>query len=104
MKAAIAYKVFHLFEGIYFWRPLNFWILYIRNISNIVTFKKFTECCFTLWFYNFIKTMDKRNKEDVTFWRKATKGKQNGATLMISADAKRIFPPVKLILEGELFE
>ena len=48
--------------------------------------------------------MDKRNKEDVTFWRKATKGKQNGATLMISADAKRIFLPVKLILEGELFE
>ena len=75
-----------------------------KYIANIITFKKFTECCFTLWFYNFIKTMDKRNEKDVTFRRKTTKGKQNGITLMISRDGKRTFLPVKLILEGELFE
>ena len=48
--------------------------------------------------------MDKRNEKDVTFRRKATEGKQNGITLMISRDGKRTFLPVKLILEGELFE
>ena len=38
-----------------------------------ITFTEFTKCCFTLWFYNFIQAVDKRNEEDVTFLKKQQK-------------------------------
>ena len=76
----------------------------IAKISLHCILKEFTKCCFTLWSYNFIKTMDKRKEEDVTFLRKKTELKRNSVTIMISVDGKGTAFPVKLKLEGELFE
>ena len=36
---------------------------------------QFTKSCFTLWFYNLIKAIGKRKKEDNTFLRKKTEEK-----------------------------
>ena len=60
--------------------------------------------CFTLWFYNVIKILNKRKREDGTFLRKKTEEKQNNVTIMISVDGKGAVFPVKLKLEGESFE
>ena len=76
---------------------------YIRNIAK-ATFKQFTKYCFTLWFYNAIKTMGKRKTEDDTFLRKETEEKQISVIIMISVDGKGTVFPVKLKLEGETFE
>ena len=51
-----------------------------------------------LWFYNFIKKMIKRKKEDDTFLRKKAVEKQNSANIIISVDEKGIVFPVKLKL------
>ena len=59
---------------------------------------------FVLWFYNFIKTMGKRKKEDDTFLQKKTEEKQNSATIMIYVDGIGTVFPVKLKLEEESFE
>ena len=57
---------------------------------------------FTLWFYNFIKTMEKRKKADDIFLReKKTEEKQNGVTIMISVDGNGTAFPVKLDFEKE---
>ena len=79
-------------------------LIFERLILEILTFKQFTIWCFALWFYNVIKTMDKRIKEDDTFLRKKTEEKQNSVTIMISVDGKGTVFPVKLKLEGESFE
>ena len=67
-------------------------------MSNI-TFNNFTKCCFTLWFYNVIKTMGKRKKDGDIFLRNKTEGKQNSVTIMISVDGKGTIFPVKFKLE-----
>ena len=77
---------------------------YIRKYIENIAFKQNTKCCFTLWFYNVIKTMDKRKEEDESFPRKKTKEKQNGVTIMISVNGKGTIYPVKLKLEGEPIE
>ena len=64
-----------------------------------------TEWCFTLWFDNFMKNMDKRKKyEDDTFLRKKTEEKQNSAIIMTSADGKGTGYPLKLKLQVKSFE
>ena len=55
-------------------------------------------------FYNVIKTICKRKKEDDTFLRRKTEQKQNSVTIMMSVDEKGRAFPVKLKLEEELFE
>ena len=65
---------------------------------------QFTKWYFTLWFYNFIKTMGRRKEEDDTFLRRKTEEKQNSVTIVISVDGKETGFPVKLKLKGESFE
>ena len=48
---------------------------YIRKYIENIAFKQNTKCCFTLWFYNVIKTMDKRKEEDESFPRKKNRRK-----------------------------
>ena len=84
----------------------------IRNIKNDyfykyianITFKQFSKWSFTIWFYNFIKNMGKRKKQDDTFLRKKTEKQQNSATIMTSVDGKGTVFTVKLELKGESFE
>ena len=59
MKTTIAYEIFYFLEGKYFWRPLNFECL-ISEIYTNITFKHFTKCRFTLWFYSFFKNGQKK--------------------------------------------
>ena len=66
-----------------------------------MTFKQFTKCCFTFWFYNFINKIVKKQKMMTTFWGKNAEEKQSSATIMISADGKETVFPVKLKLQGE---
>ena len=40
----------------------------------------------------------------IPFWGKKTKQKQNSATIMISVDGNGLVFPMKLKLQGELFE
>ena len=76
--------------------------LYFKYIANI-TFKKFTKCCFILWFYNFIKKMGKRKKEGDAFLRKKKQKQKNGDIcgwkMDISVDVAAF--PVKLKIQGE---
>ena len=53
-----------------------------------ITFKQFTKCCSILCLCNVIKTIV-RGKEDDTFLRKKTEGKQKSVTIMISVDGKK---------------
>ena len=48
--------------------------------------------------------MGKRKKEDDTVLRNKSEEKQNSVIIMISADGKGTVSPLKLKLEGELFE
>ena len=77
---------------------------YIRKYIENITFKQNAKCCFTLWFYNVIKTMDKRKEKDESFLRKKTEEKQNGVAIMISLNGKGTIYRVKLKLEGESIE
>ena len=45
-----------------------------------------------------------QKKKMITFWEKKTEQKQNSATRMIYVDGKEKDFPVKLKLQGELFE
>ena len=58
----------------------------------------------SLSFYNVIKTMSKRKKEDDIFLRKETEAKQNSVTIVISADGKGTVFSVMLKLEEGSFE
>ena len=49
-----------------------------------MSFKQLIKLCFTLWFYNFIKKMGKRKKDDAFLRKKKTEEKQSSATVMIS--------------------
>ena len=40
----------------------------------------------------------------IPFWEKKTEQKQNSATIMISVDGNGLVFPMKLKLQGELFE
>ena len=46
----------------------------------------------------------RKKKEEHTLLRKKAREKQNSVTIMISAERKGTVFPVKLKLEGELFE
>ena len=35
METVIIYKIFYFFEGIYFWKPLNFECLISEYIANV---------------------------------------------------------------------
>ena len=48
--------------------------------------------------------MDERKEDDDIFLRNKTEEKQNSVTIMISVDGKWTVFPVRLKLEGELFE
>ena len=50
------------------------------------------------------KKMSKRKKEDDSFLRKKNKKSQNIVIIMISVVGKGTLSPVKLKLEGEIFE
>ena len=52
----------------------------------------------------FLIKIGKTKKEDDTFPRKKAEEKQNSTTIMISADGIGTAFPVKLKLQGELFE
>ena len=56
-----------------------------------------------LWFYNFIQKMGKK-REDDTSLRIKIEEKQNIATIMISVAEKGTVLPVKLKLQGEIFD
>ena len=58
----------------------------------------------SLSFYNVIKTMGKRKKEDDIFLRKEIEAKQNSVTIMISADGKGTVFSVMLKLEEGSFK
>ena len=66
MKTSIAYEVFLFFEGILFENLLILNALYQKYVANI-TFKQFTKCYFTLWFYNFVKNLAKEKKKIIAF-------------------------------------
>ena len=70
MKAAVAYEVLYFFENLFILERL---ILEISSKLANITFKHFTKRCFTLWFYNVIKTMGKRKEENDTFLNKKRK-------------------------------
>ena len=61
---------------------------------------------FSLWFYNIIKTIGKRKKEDHFLRKKGKKTEktQNSVTIMAYEDGKGTVFSVKLKLEGESFE
>ena len=69
-----------------------------------MTFNLFTKCCFPLCVDNLIKKWSKGKKEDVTFLRKKTEKNHNSFTTMICVDRKERIFPLKLKLEGKLFE
>ena len=64
----------------------------MRFIAN-VAFKQFTKWFFTLWFFNTIEKMSKKEQYD-----KKAEEKQNNATIMTSVDGKGTDFPVKLKL------
>ena len=74
MKTTLAYEIFYFLKVFIF--NDNFWMLYIRNIVNMI-FKWFTKWCFTLWFYNFTKKMSERKKKDDTFLKKKNRKVKN---------------------------
>ena len=71
-------------------------------VFNQIKPKQFTKWCFALWFYNAIKTMGKRKKDD-TYLRKKPEEKQNSVTIMIYVVGNGTVFPVKFKLKGESF-
>ena len=66
MKSFIFLKV-SIFENIII---LDCLILEIPIKLANITFKHLAKCCFTLWFYNAIKTLSKRKEGNDLFLRK----------------------------------
>ena len=61
MKGAIACEVLHLFFlKVYIFEDILISEFFIPEIHR--KYNQFTKWCFTLWFFNVIKAMDKRKK------------------------------------------
>ena len=65
--------------------------------------KYFCKWCFPLWFYSVIKNRQKEKRRWYFSEKKTTKKKQNNV-IIISLDEEGNVFPVKLKLEGKLFE
>ena len=97
-----------IFLKLYIFEYLLFFECLILEIDSKYNLQQFTKWCFTLWFYNVIKAIGKRKKEDGTLLTLLALlillTLFNSVTIMISVDGKGTFFSVRLKLDGQSFE
>ena len=101
MKTVIINEVFYFFEGIYFWKPLNFKYVILEIFSKIEPSGNLLNDVLHFGSTILFKKLTKEKRWYLSEEKKQEK--QNNFTIMISVDGKRTVFQVKLKLQGKLF-